>query len=319
MQRSLREVLQMAKVIAGKYPEDQDWQRWINFSTGAAINRVFLWRLTAYVRDIIKEEAIIGWGIRTIERQAIAYQNYLNGGTLAAKPGNSWHNYGFAVDFNRIATVNGKGVYPGTINADYLLFAAGKGEQSTLEKYGLCHVVTGEPWHIQPVETRGYTEARWWFADLDDWVNTSTGYPMLKLTPPVTFEGEETIIQMRGAAVKELQRLLNFHSNAGLREDGWFGEATDEAVRIFQDQKGLTVDGKVGPQSWVALLNTEPPVDYETLYHEATQEIEELNKILDDTKSQLTIAEEEREELREELWENASAVRQILVSANKYQ
>lgn len=309
----------MAKIVMGAYPEEQDWQRWINFSTGAAINRIFLWRLAAYVRDVIKEETIIGWGLRTIERQAIAYQNYLNGGTLAAKPGNSWHNYGLAVDFNRIDTVNGKGVYPGTLNIDYKLYEAGKGEQSVLEKYGLCHVVTGEPWHIQPVETRGYKESRWWFADLDDWVNTSTGYPVLKLTPPVIFDGEQTVIQMRGAAVRELQRLLNIQIDAKLKEDGWFGEATDEAVRIFQDQRGLTVDGKVGPQTWTSLLNTEPPVDYEALYHGATQEIEELNKALDDTKSQLTIAEEEREELREELWENASAVRQLLALADKYQ
>lgn len=221
----------MAKIKAGAYPEEKNWQDWITFNVGQAINLLFLYRLAAYIKAEIGVKTIIGWGLRSIARQAIAYQNYLNGGTLAAKPGASWHNYGLAVDVNKLST----GRYPGTLNADYDLFAASKAE--TLYQYGLTHTVTGEPWHIQPIETKGWPGDKFAFSDLDDWVNTPTGYPLLQLTEPV---------RMQGAAVKELQRLLNLRNNAGLPLTGLFGEQTDDALQAFQGAKGLIADGQAG-------------------------------------------------------------------------
>lgn len=59
----------------------------------------------------------------------------------------------------------------------------------------------------------------------------------------------------RGESVADLQRRL---TENGLRagETGVFDEATQEAVRQFQQAKGLTVDGIVGQQTLAALPQT---------------------------------------------------------------
>jgi peptidoglycan hydrolase-like protein with peptidoglycan-binding domain len=50
--------------------------------------------------------------------------------------------------------------------------------------------------------------------------------------------------------VKAIQKLLN----AGLVVDGVFGKGTDAKVRLYQGQKGLKVDGVVGPTTMKNLL-----------------------------------------------------------------
>lgn len=60
----------------------------------------------------------------------------------------------------------------------------------------------------------------------------------------------------KGAAVIEAQGLLKKHGyslpNHGA--DGSFGAETENAVRAFQRDKGLTVDGVIGAATWAALL-----------------------------------------------------------------
>lgn len=51
-----------------------------------------------------------------------------------------------------------------------------------------------------------------------------------------------------GKAVGELQRLL------GIKDDKIFGYATETAVKVFQKQRGLVVDGCVGQKTWTELL-----------------------------------------------------------------
>ena len=55
--------------------------------------------------------------------------------------------------------------------------------------------------------------------------------------------------------VKTLQYLLRARGQ-NLTADGIFGPVTDAAVRRFQQQKGLAVDGIAGPATWSALIIT---------------------------------------------------------------
>lgn len=58
-----------------------------------------------------------------------------------------------------------------------------------------------------------------------------------------------------GLAVAELQQLLRAHGFA-LKVDGNFGCVTEAAVRVFQRQQGLTIDGVVDAKTWAALKGT---------------------------------------------------------------
>ncbi|HND28783.1 MAG TPA: peptidoglycan-binding protein [Myxococcota bacterium] len=63
--------------------------------------------------------------------------------------------------------------------------------------------------------------------------------------PPLSFG-------KRGSAVKVLQQLLN-KTGADLPITGFFGELTTAAVKKFQREHGLVVDGAVGPKTAAAL------------------------------------------------------------------
>lgn len=59
----------------------------------------------------------------------------------------------------------------------------------------------------------------------------------------------------RGAGVKTFQTKLKSRG-WNITADGQFGPQTERVVRAFQKQKGLQVDGKVGPKTWNAIWNS---------------------------------------------------------------
>ncbi len=66
----------------------------------------------------------------------------------------------------------------------------------------------------------------------------------------------------RGPAVEFLQTQLDKDGHRLTRKgkpgagiDGAFGKMTDKAVRQFQQDEDLVVDGVVGPNTWNVLLN----------------------------------------------------------------
>lgn len=54
--------------------------------------------------------------------------------------------------------------------------------------------------------------------------------------------------------VRTAQILLNKYYDAKLTEDGIFGPATEKAVIAYQRNRGLSVDGIIGAQTWKQLL-----------------------------------------------------------------
>lgn len=63
-------------------------------------------------------------------------------------------------------------------------------------------------------------------------------------------------------AVKELQTLLRQYGYR-VAVDGEFGPYTENCVKHFQNAKGMSPDGVVGPSTWAVLLNRPLPSDNE--------------------------------------------------------
>ena len=77
------------------------------------------------------------------------------------------------------------------------------------------------------------------------WATTWKPSLVLRLAQP-----GQPIVQ--GDDVRQLQQAL-IKAGFNIQADGFFGKDTDKAVRQFQQQKGLTVDGVVGEQTLKAL------------------------------------------------------------------
>lgn len=72
------------------------------------------------------------------------------------------------------------------------------------------------------------------------------------VTDPLLIQGDT------GDAVRQLQTRLNVWG-LKLLVDGTFAAETEAAVRTFQTQHKLTVDGVVGPATWTSLNSSPPP------------------------------------------------------------
>lgn len=74
------------------------------------------------------------------------------------------------------------------------------------------------------------------------------------MTVPSSFSLPVLSNESTGYNVTLIQRLLNNAGYGSLVEDGIFGVRTESAVKQFQKDRNLTVDGIVGSQTWEALL-----------------------------------------------------------------
>ena len=86
----------------------------------------------------------------------------------------------------------------------------------------------------------------------------TTGSPAPGLPTMASCQSQVYTIADEGVSlpcVKTIQTRLNQLINAGLAVDGYYGPLTTAAVKTFQQQQGITVDGMTGPQTWSKLEN----------------------------------------------------------------
>jgi lysozyme len=120
-------------------------------------------------------------------------------------------------------------VGPGGFGGSTLLRLLNEGDyQGAANQFPVWNKVNGEPWP-------GLTRRR--LAEQALFLGTPT-VRVLKLTDPM----------MQGEDVRQVQEALKT-AGINIEPDGFFGNDTDKAVRQFQQQKGLTVDGIVGAQT----------------------------------------------------------------------
>ena len=99
-----------------------------------------------------------------------------------------------------------------------------------------------------------------------DGIVGSSSWTKLRAVIPTASQGLPTLLPgSKGAAVSQAQQLLKDKGYYQGRIDGDFGVGTRDAIASFQRANGLTVDGKVGEQTWKKLqapviANTTPPV-----------------------------------------------------------
>lgn len=91
-------------------------------------------------------------------------------------------------------------------------------------------------------------------------------YPSPQPTNPSPSTGTWPLLKKgsSGANVSVLQAMLNKTIGADLTLDGFFGSATEKAVKRYQAWNGLTPDGYVGNDTWISLSrnNVQTSSDY---------------------------------------------------------
>lgn len=91
----------------------------------------------------------------------------------------------------------------------------------------------------------------------------------------------------KGETVRNMQQLL-ISNGYSISVDGSFGPKTEEALKAYQQSKGLTVDGICGPATWTCLLfvadNTVQENDEDKIKQDAVEVLEsqELSDLVND-------------------------------------
>jgi len=223
----------------------------------------FIARLEAFFADprIANRVAVVS-GVRTYAQQRYLYDGWKSGRlkNIAANPDRKLRNgfqgsyhmaqpafggFGYAVDFRIV----GQGITTGEVKA----IAA---------QYGMHAPVRSEWWHHTPGSVKG-SQFEWLPYDASaEPPNPGTDNVLAEVARFVE-ACKNTVVSKgdRGVVVEFLQTQLDKDGHRLTRKgkpgagiDGRFGSMTDKAVRQFQRDEDLFVDGVVGPATWNTLL-----------------------------------------------------------------
>lgn len=168
----------------------------------------------------------------------------------AAVPGTSNHGWGLAIDVAYDFDVSDG------ISTDDAAFIKQHPQfewfVDILEEFGFSFEIQSEPWHIRYFAGDDIPQATLDFEESGA-PSPTPGAKYMQWAPPIS-RGSF------GPNVLMCQSILQARGH-DLTCDGQFGKQTEDNVKWFQNEYGLTVDGKVGPQTWNALGATEPKVD----------------------------------------------------------
>ncbi len=83
----------------------------------------------------------------------------------------------------------------------------------------------------------------------------AASYPFMFMLDLRVVDSKDPSVRSAVGAVQRLLRRIRYTGTSGalLTVDGTFGAQTAHAVRAFQRDYGLKIDGKVGPQTWTTL------------------------------------------------------------------
>lgn len=254
------------RIKSDAFPIETDWQKYVQLPGGATtanMSAIFVYRIAAFGRDVFfpahGKKIMLGTTDRSMRQQIDNYIAYMNKtGNRAAFPGTSWHGSGLANDLK--AETHDASSFAN--NFDQFKDSGWKiSAQDMYNSHGIGFTVGGkdgkqaEDWHIQPNETvtwGGESSERMWFMDFDDPYLTTSGKRDIILTgTDDTWDGKR--LYVCGNDVKWIEEKLGCpKKRSGYA--GIYNETVADAVKTFQSQNGLTVDGMVGQQTWVALL-----------------------------------------------------------------
>jgi hypothetical protein len=137
----------------------------------------------------------------------------------------------------RIVAVDTSSATPAPVDV-----ACPPGATGTIDRLGVPVPVT-PPTTPPPTTTAPATTQPATAGQCGEYVFTDFAYPIRKCE--------------QGWDVMLTQRML-VERGYDIEADGFFGPATEQAVRSFQGDAGLAVDGLVGPNTWAALYTDQP-------------------------------------------------------------
>jgi peptidoglycan hydrolase-like protein with peptidoglycan-binding domain len=175
---------------------------------------------------------------------------YRTRGAPVAVPGTSNHGWGLAIDLAIDADGDPEFEWPvKSLHGPALTWL-----RANAARFGFSWEMQIEPWHLRMVTGDNVPAAVLEF-EKGGAVAPPEEHPLVAVARAIA-EAKKQVLRVgsRGDAVKWLQIGLNNSIKAGLKVDGQFGRLTDAALRRFQEQQNLKVDGICGPVTWSRLF-----------------------------------------------------------------